>query len=336
MISFKPIEDFTFDDCITSLDRHRNKGTSADEELLSRYNSLLETLKAEEKRDYPSEKSIDGLERYINKYSNLPTATRYKPQYLAKAKQELAELNRKRKDLIKRRIKIYSSICVLVLIIGVVIVISIGYRPVGNIYLNSSLNSQIEFNALSSQKELIVSSDGSNEILCDSPSCKWCKVEMQGNKLIINVEKNHDDTRRCNFDVYSYSEFFGERLSETTKSIEIVQESGKATYLNIDRTHFDIDKLGAGFGANYNFTVTTDGSDIVEPVTDAGGRVTYNRTIVSELPLEIKYVLKIEKNPSSARHLELKFATYDGSIERNVTIYQESVYNFFTENYDRW
>ncbi len=67
MIDFKPIEDFTFDDCVKSLDRHRAEGASPDEELLTRYNSLLETLKAEEKRDYPSVKSIDRLERFIKK-----------------------------------------------------------------------------------------------------------------------------------------------------------------------------------------------------------------------------------------------------------------------------
>lgn len=102
MIGFKPIEDFTFDDCVKSIDRYKAEGTSADEELLLRYNSLLEPLKAEEKRDYFSAnpdggsdvKKIEALECFIKKYSHLEGATKYKPQYLAKAKQELAVLKK--------------------------------------------------------------------------------------------------------------------------------------------------------------------------------------------------------------------------------------------------
>lgn len=47
MIGFKTIEDFTFDDCVKSLNRHRAEGTLPDEELLCRYNSLLNDLKVE-------------------------------------------------------------------------------------------------------------------------------------------------------------------------------------------------------------------------------------------------------------------------------------------------
>lgn len=119
MIDFKPIEDFTFDDCVKSLDRHRTNGTTADEDLLERYNSLLNSLMAEEKKDYSSAKTIDGLERYIKKYSNLKTASRYKPLYLNKVKDELEAL-RKQKKRKRHSLTLILSLCciVIVLIIG--------------------------------------------------------------------------------------------------------------------------------------------------------------------------------------------------------------------------
>lgn len=92
MIEFKTIDDFTFDDCVKSIERRKSEGLTPEEELLERYNTLLETLKSEEERDYQSVKTIDGLNRFIKKYSALPGATKYQPQYLKEAKQELPRL----------------------------------------------------------------------------------------------------------------------------------------------------------------------------------------------------------------------------------------------------
>lgn len=45
MIDFKPIDEFTFDDCVNSLERCKSDGISPDEELLRQYDLLLEQLK---------------------------------------------------------------------------------------------------------------------------------------------------------------------------------------------------------------------------------------------------------------------------------------------------
>ena len=37
MIDFKPIEEFTFDDCVNSIEHHKNEGMPIDVELQTRY-----------------------------------------------------------------------------------------------------------------------------------------------------------------------------------------------------------------------------------------------------------------------------------------------------------
>lgn len=322
MIGFKLLDEFTFDDCVKSIERRKSEGITQEEELLERYNTLLETLKYEEKRDYKSVKTIDGLKRYIKKYTVLPGATKYQPEYLDIAKKELEKYRHKRDK--KQRVIIYTIIGIFVFIIAPIL-IYIGYRPVGNIDINPSLNSRIELNSFSLRKEFnIVTSKCNNGIRIDS-SCDWCKVEKHGDNMIITVDKNIDDARRCNIVIYSYNMLYGIELDRVSKKIEIIQASGKATFLDISKNRFVISKFGTKYvNSNHTFTITTDGSEIVEPLIANDNWVKCYRALISTSPLEIKYTLEIEENPSSERTFEMQFTTPNGSIVKNVTIYQQS------------
>ncbi len=233
MLNFKPIEDFTFDDCVRSLDRHRSEGTSPDEELLSRYNLLLETLKAEEKRDYPSVKTIDRLERYIKKYSNLATATKYNPAFLAKAKQELADLRKQAK--IKKRIKIVA--CIL-LVLGVFAgIFFIGYKPISYFYVSDS-SVTISKGAGSDTINLRTNAP---DIYIDE-YISWLDVSKDGSYIIIKADRNTEDLRNGDFSIRAYPTFFGERIGFMEKSltIHVEQQDGYASFLNINKDEIEI------------------------------------------------------------------------------------------------
>lgn len=250
MIDFKPIEDFTFDDCVRSLDRHRSEGTSPDEELLVRYNSLLEALKAEEKRDYPSVKTIDRLELYIKKYSNLTYATKYTPVYLAKAKQELADLKRRAK--IKKRIKIIAcSILVLGVFVGVFF---IGYKPISYFYVSDS-SVAISKGAGS---DTITLRTNAPDIYIDE-YISWLDVSKDGSSIIIKADRNTEELRNGDFSIRAYPTFFGERIGfmEKTITVHVEQQDGHATFLNVGSENVSLSPEGG----SRNIYIYTDGYD---------------------------------------------------------------------------
>lgn len=248
MIDFKPIEDFTFDDCVKSLDRHRAEGTLPDEELLSRYNSLLEILKAEEKRDYPSVKTIDRLERYIKKYSNLTTATKYVPQYLTKAKQELAEQKRSAKR--KKNTKVIS--CIGIIFTALIILFIIGYKSPCN--LNCAPN------------EYLVHANGTNEaLLCVVPNDNNIKLysdnknwqpHIVGDTLFLSADKNRDKELHGEIELTSCATLYGIPIEfiKTKKIINLFQESGQGTFLNVQDN-----VLISGIGGHISIPIATDG-----------------------------------------------------------------------------
>lgn len=248
MIDFKPIEDFTFDDCVRSIERHRAEGTSPDDELLARYNSLLESLKAEEKRDYPSVKTIDRLERYIRKYSNLTTATKYKPVFLTKAKQELADIKRSAKT--KKRIKAFSYIA---LVIGILVgIFFIGYKRVSYFYVS---NSSVTISKGAAMDSIILHTNAPYVDIDEYIS--WLEVSQNGSSIIIKADRNTDDKRSDSFSIHAYPTFFGERISFMEKSLNVYveQQDGHATYLNVGSENLSLYPEGG----SKNIYITTDG-----------------------------------------------------------------------------
>lgn len=249
MVNFKPIEDFTFDDCVKSLDRHRAYGTMADEELIERYNSLLNSLMAEEKKDYSSAKTFAGLERYIKKFSNLDSASRYKPQYLNQAKHELEAL--KQRHRVKKIIKVVS--CVIVAIGSLIGIFFIGYKPISYFYVS-------DYSISLSKGACIDTIDlSTNAPYIDiSQNISWLKTSKDGTSIIVNATRNTEASREDNFYIYAYPTFFGERIDfmRETLAIHVEQEDGYASYINTNKDDIHFDPEG---GEEY-VIVQTDGN----------------------------------------------------------------------------
>lgn len=232
MIDFRPIEDFTFDDCVKSMDRIKAEGSAPDDDLLNRYNSLLTALRAEEKKDYPSVKTIDGLERYIKKYSNLKSATRYQPRYLAKAKQELADLTKRAK--IKKRIKTVSYVVVVIaVLIGI---FCIGYKPVTYFYVSES---SITLSKDSSADTITLHTNATDIYIDEYVS--WLNTSKDGANIIINADRNTEDMRNDDFYIRAYPTFFGKRIGFLGKSqtVHVEQQDGHASFITVNKDNLE-------------------------------------------------------------------------------------------------
>lgn len=323
MIDFKPIEEFTFDDCIKSIERYRSKGLPIDADLQARYEVLLSSLKSEEKRDYSKatrnigslDKAKEALEQYIKKYSSLPGATQYKPQHLQEAKDQIIEWKkiRKRRRLLKRVWIIALSI------VGICFIIFLGYRPVADF----SINPEISFSAIRSSQKFKLSTSRANSWIFESPSEDWISLTENSDSITISVSQNNEKSRYGEITFYAYNYLFGFRLNSETKKIRVVQFSGNATFLDISKSNVYIDKWGSS-GTNYTFTISTDGVEIFGPLLYPDSWIDYKKSVISESPLEIKYTLTAEKNPGAERVLELDFSSLDGSISKSISIVQQS------------
>lgn len=316
MIDFKPIEEFTFDDCVNSIERHKNEGMPIDVELQTRYEHLLSSLNNKEKLDYSSCKTIQSLEKYIKKYTSLSGAMNYRPQYIQQAKDEILRLTIIRKK--KQQLKKISIIALIIVFIG--IIIFFGYRPVKDI----SIYTNMSFNAISASKNLELPNDNDDYWMLESTTCDWISVKKNGNIINISVSQNNGDSRYCYIEIYSYNHLFGIPLNKVTKKVNVTQLSGRASFLNISKNSIYIDKLGTSSTLNYNFTISTDGVEIIDPVLDTDPWIEYEKSVISESPLEIMYTLKIDKNPSSERTLTLEFSSLDGLFTQSISIVQES------------
>lgn len=108
MYGFKSIDEFTFNDCIKSIELYKKKGLPVDTEIQERYDYLLSIYKKQEKHDFSALKTIEDLERFIKKYTEFMTVTKYESLYLTEVKKNLIQLKRKRET--KENIKIVCMI----------------------------------------------------------------------------------------------------------------------------------------------------------------------------------------------------------------------------------
>jgi len=119
MIDFKPIEDFTFDDCYQSIERLNSENLVVDDILKTRYEQLFKSLKKQEQRDFNNCDSIESFEKFIKKYSSLKGASKYKTSYIDLARKEIVRLSRIRK--IRKKVMVFGSIFFILLLAASII-----------------------------------------------------------------------------------------------------------------------------------------------------------------------------------------------------------------------
>lgn len=228
MIDFKPIEEFTFDDCVNSIERHKGEGAPVDTELQARYDYLLSSLKDQEKRDYSSCKTIQSLEKYIKKYTSLSGAMNYRPQYFQQAKDEISNLKLKIQK--QKRIRRRTIICSILFVIG--ITITIGYHGPRLLNVPESLN----FSFYSQDTTIHIS--GVNLFYVeDDMDSRFVEINKESSdEFTIKLSENSSGDRENTLYFKSTDTFFNFPLELRTHQakLKISQSHGTSDYLNVE------------------------------------------------------------------------------------------------------
>lgn len=117
MIGFKPLEEFTFDDCVKSIKRYESEGIPVDSGLQARYNELLLSLQSQELSDYKKAKTLKDLKNFIQKYKSIYGANNYQSQFTKQAQNKIKAIMASRHKRIRNLIKIVIILTVLILCI---------------------------------------------------------------------------------------------------------------------------------------------------------------------------------------------------------------------------
>lgn len=313
MKDFKLLEDFTFDDCVKSLEKHRAEGTVADQELIDRYKSLLSALRAEENRDFQTVKSInkstakkkESLEHFINKYSNLKSASRYEPQYLDKAERELEDLKRR-----IRNKKTIWLVCGVVLMLAIIGLLFAGYKPVSHFYVSDT---KVVVSKIADTDTIMLLTDAEDiEIFDPTP---WVTIDRNGSLLILRTESNKEDSRQGRFYISAYPTFFGMRLGflEQSLTIQLIQQDGHTTFLKLDEEDVYFQSQGGRVVVNVN----TDGYE-----WDVDAPSYKNKWLnVSKDNSQIR-ISATRNTESNNRNVSLR--VYSDNIEKYIYVSQEA------------
>lgn len=184
--------------------------------------------------------SISGLESYIRKYPN--------GKFSKEAK---LSLNSKKKVRILR-----NTMLLAIGIIAAFVVCFINYLPVS--YLD--ISQDISLGKKGGNKTISISTDAMNKNIDVEESSDWISVNRDGDRLSINVIPNTVDKRVAYITVNAYSSFFGKQFNCISKTIEVTQSSGLATYLRTNVSEITFDKYG-NFSSNH-ITAITDGCNL--------------------------------------------------------------------------
>lgn len=243
MIDFKPIGEFTFDDCVNSIERHKSEGLPIDAALQTRYEDLLFSLKDQEKQDYSSCNTIQSLEKYVIRYSSLSGATKYQPQYIKQAKSEIERLKKR-----KRHIK---YICVSIFILFVTIILFFGYESPDEFqYILTDYSISNE-----GGKDVYLGrvSDKSTQI--QSNNINW-RVSISSDSILLYAEKNRENEINGLIEITSCAKLYGIpiKLIKSVRRISVSQKSGKGSFLDVQR-NISL----SGIGGVVTVPIKTDG-----------------------------------------------------------------------------
>lgn len=308
---FKPIETFSFDECLVRIEQNRVDGIDSDDELLERYSLLL--LKLQQKDDAMYRKATDksALEKYIASQPLDNTAKKYQLRHVAEAKKKIADI-----EVNSRRKKKKTTITVLSVVAVIAILVCwINYSPVKYINVDESISIAKYGDSI---RVSVQTNVPSYLIKMEVESCEgWLQASGSNGNYSIVAQPNPESSRFATIKISAPNRLFGENISWDSKSIQISQESGEPTYITPDRTSLSFDKLGKPNDKS-KMTISTDG--VLESVTSAPEWCNITFT-----PLDngrYNCVVTMDKNPGDRRYGQIVLAA--GDISQNITIQQES------------
>lgn len=227
MIGFKPIDEFTFDDCAQIVQDSLHDNIPVDDEIRVKYEQLLASLRRQEDRDFAACSTIETYELFIYKYSNLPDASRYKPLHINDARGAIARLRSKRRKL--------TLGIVAIALAAIAVTIMIGYTPFRVTFQGLSRNSDgiytltvdragghvaVPYKSSQPAVELDFYIDGQYRYFDDDSICFY-------------VDPNYEDgTKVRNIYIHGYDRVYDMPLGdEKQELIEIRQPTCNATYI---------------------------------------------------------------------------------------------------------
>lgn len=330
---FKPIEEFTFDNCYVRIEQNRADGVESDPELLDRYNILLTGL--EQKDDAMFMKATDksALEKYLSAYPFDETAKKYQLRHVSEAKKKIAEIG----EDSKRRKKKVTAITLAIIALITISVCWFNYSPVKYIDVTASLPRRLsKYGDSIRDSGYIVGEIESLSIIKYGDSIRvYAETNVPTNLMEMDVEygsnwlraygtdgsytliakPNPDGPRYATIKISAPNRLFGSIISWDSKTIKITQESGVPTYITPERKYISFDKFGKSDKSK--LIISTDGVLSIASAPDWCD--------VSLEPIENgKYecIVNTGKNDEDRKNGQVTFK--GGNITQSILVQQES------------
>lgn len=264
---------------------------------ITRLKSELEEIEFYDK----NKNTISGCKAYIKRYPNGKYASEIK-----------FSLNQK-----KRKHRTRNTLILLIIFAIAAILCWENYESTS--YLN--ITGDGTFEKIGGQTQISYITDANINNIEITKSVEWFNIENDENgKITVIVPKNYEDERKGRITIKVYSSFWGEKCNCISKEIEIQQESGLPTYLNVNKDYITFDKFG-NCREESNFNIETDGTELeIEPnenwftitkdVYDNTETISANITVTGEINTE----------GEKSGYINIQ----SGNINKRVNIFQES------------
>lgn len=308
---FKPIEEFTFDECFANIEQNRVDNVESDEPLLERYTILLSQLQQKDDTMFRKATDRSSLENYLAAYPLDNSAKKYQLRHIAEAKKRIAKID---DDFNKRKKKITIAIFI---IIGVValFVCWINYSPVKYINVDESISftkygDSISITAQTNVPAYLIKMDVES-------GNDWLHVSGEDGNYGLVAKPNPIGSRYAKIKISAPNRLFGNNIGWDSKIINISQESGEPTYINLDRNSISFDKFGNSSDKS-NLIISTDG--VLEAVASAPDWCDFSFAPIENGKYEC--IITMDKNNGDRRYGQITLK--GGNITQNILVQQES------------
>jgi hypothetical protein len=308
---FKPIDDFTFDECFAHIEQNKVDGVESDEQLIERYKVLLSQLQHKDDAMFRAATDKSTLEQYIAAHPLDKTATKYQLRHKGEARKKIAQIIKESRDKKKKATLITLSI------IGVValLVCWANYSPVKYINVEESLS----ITKYGDSINVTVQTDVPSQLIkmnVESGS-DWLQVSGDEGEYTIVANPNPEGSRYATIKISAPNRLFGSNFSWDSKTISISQESGVPTYININCNLLSFDKFGKSISQS-KFIISTDG--VLDSVSSAPE---WCNIAFSHLGSNrYQCVATANKNGGERRYGQITIK--GGNITQSISVQQES------------
>lgn len=336
MQGYKAIKDFTYCECQEFL--KKNPSSPYAQQVSERRDACYNILKSEDDRLFASAKTISDYENYLKAYPKdcYPGLHRRDAQlridnlffnqnkdskkgcekYLGRFPKgihttEAVALIQKYNRA--KNLKIILTIIFMIIIAGIICYLN--YHPASYV----SVSGKTDVSQYGEEINLQISTDANHGAIYVSSSDNWLTVKNYSNTMAdLNILSNSSSERTGHVTVTAYTTFFGNTTSSISKTYDIHQSSGKATYMNLSTSTLRYDKYGNAEGKS-SFTLQCDG--VSQNVNSENSWITVSKSSGSTQNSS-SYSVTIDKNNGDSRNgrIVIKSQPY----EKVITVYQKS------------